>query len=111
MKDVKYDIKRVPRELLEAYVCYQLCMSPDRRDPIDATSDVGKCVVKAAEVQLRTKAEVDADIAKAVKDYATEWATINNTPLQNLTFSGAFGRMPTTLAERFKELLLEETSD
>lgn len=104
--NVKYDIKKVPRELLEEYAMQQLCMNPARRDPIDATSEVGKRVVKAAEIPLKTKAEIDAVIVKIVRQYSEECGWDHGS-----TSKGLLGVGPEILAGSLYKLLQQETSD
>lgn len=67
MSKIKYDIKKVPRELLEEYIMKETTVIDQHLDCVP--SDIHIRIRKAAEVPVRTKAEVNADIAKAVRDY------------------------------------------
>ena len=109
MTNVKYDISRVPRELLEHYV-----KCNDILDPyFVARSQVAKDIQSAARVPLRTKAEINDDIAKAVRDYIDEYNSLGQqVNLMDLKFKGCFGHTSgETLPQVLKMLLLEETSD
>lgn len=113
MSNVKYDIKRVSRELLEQYACQQLCMTQDSQYPIYANSPIGKQVVKAAEVPLRTRAQIDADIAEAVRKYG-EFKAKHQHHDESIFISKAYSEMNgpiITIDRDVKALLAEETSD
>lgn len=103
----KYDIKQVPRELLEEYASYCLGIKPGRE--VVPESELGAKVAKAATVKLRTKSEVDAEIASAVRQYAEWWKAVEHSKPENLDFSGTYGEAPRYLYSVFVELLLEET--
>lgn len=101
MSRVKYDMSRVPRELLERFVSYQLCLG-DKPPSIN-----GNDIVKAAEVPLRTRAEVDADIVKAVRDYCKD----SQCPVSQLGFYSEIDEERGSFSHYIEKLLLEETSD
>jgi hypothetical protein len=110
MSKVRYDISRVPRELLERFV--------NSHGSLDsyfvATSLVAKDIQEAARLPLRTRAEVDADIAAAVRDYVKEYSDFDGVriPLMEMKFSGCFGDPShRSLPEVLIALLSEETSD
>jgi hypothetical protein len=108
MANVKYDIKQVPRELLELFVELHSILDPH----FVATSDVAKAIQKAAKVPLRTRAEIDADITKAVRDYVGAYESFKDIHLMDLKFKGCFDHSTDmTLPEVLKMLLAEETSD
>lgn len=108
MSKVKYDIKKVPRELLEEYAVRMLCLDTANGSEIHANSQLGKQVVKAAEVPLRTRAEVDADIAKAVRIYAGQF---NTHMLKSRTYDSYMPGTMILFSEHVAELIREETSD
>jgi hypothetical protein len=105
---MKYDIKKVPRELLEEYAATMLCFKHANGSEIEANSDLGKQVVKAAEVPLRTRAEVDADIAKAVRDYARDF---HPNTLNDRVYDSYMPGTKVLFSEHVAKLILEETSD
>jgi hypothetical protein len=104
----RYDISQIPRDMLETYARQQLGMFDGGGDgPIHANSQLGKEIVKLAEVKLRTRAEVDKDILEAIRSYHEQWPGSKN-------FGGCFEfrNLPSvTLAEVLNALLDEETSD
>ncbi len=66
----KYDVKRVPRELLEKFAEQLIVMANDKvsNPPICMlTRDSLDELAKAATAPLRTRAQVDADIVELVK--------------------------------------------
>jgi len=107
---MKYDIKKVPRELLEEYAKQHLKCNSEQDPRKCGYSELGSKIAKAAEVSLRTRAEVDADIAKAVRDYR-----VFNFDMKadNLTYSCIMpGTDPkVTFPVHIESLLTEETSD
>lgn len=110
MSKVRYDIKKVPREMLEEIVnkysfIQHTAFNPDMKDR--DLCGWALAIRKAAEVKLRTRAEVDGDIAKAVRDYAEWYARY----VEDLTFHGYYSSDSKTLCKVFRELLLEETQD
>jgi hypothetical protein len=112
MSRVKYDIRKVPRELLEEYIMKETTVIDQGLDCVP--SDVHLRIRKAAEVPLRTKAEIDADIARAVRDYVKEYSDFDGIriPLMEMKFKGCFGdHLDRTLPQVLIALLSEETSD
>lgn len=106
MSRVKYDMSRVPRELLERFASYQLCLY-DKQPSIN-----GNDIVKAAEVPLRTKAEVDADIIDLVRSYHKWFMTSapgHLTPYYNSSFR--YKDKNVQVNELLAKLNEEETSD
>lgn len=127
MKMTKYDIKRVPREVLEQFVVdSQIVFNYDMSQlPMsfllayasahtcifsDNIPDecLGHCQLKvrqAARVKLRTRAEVDSDIAEAVREYRRQW-------ICPITYNSRFdykGRKNIYLSEVVNPLFDEET--
>jgi hypothetical protein len=112
MSKVRYDIKKVTREMLEEVInkytsTNWVAFNADLDD--DDLCPWALAIRKAAEVKPRTQAEVDADIAKAVRNYS-EWHA-NTNAIEDLTFHGYYGYPDKTLCRVFRELLAEETQD
>jgi hypothetical protein len=108
MANVKYDISRVPRELLELFVELHSILDPH----FVAISDIAKSIQESARVPLRTKADIDADIASAVRQYADEYLKFEDITVKDLKFTGCFNDPDhRTLPEVLRSLLAEETSD
>lgn len=102
MKKTKYDLGRVPRELLEKYIEHHTTViDPD----YFCQTSTGQAIRKAAEVSLRTRAEVNADVISYVRTYAAEhgWATTE--------VRGLYGVGAERLAFALKSILDEKTSD
>lgn len=102
----KFDVKQVPREVLE-----EICQSilTGFSDPNVVTWSVGRKPVanllKAAEIKLRTRAQVDADIAEAVREYRRQW-------LGPLTYNSRFDykdRKDIYLGDVVNPLIAEKT--
>lgn len=72
---MKYDIKKVPRELLEEFILKHTAVLDT--SIVELCTDTGTKIRKAAEVPLRTKAEVDADIVRLVRDYVKEYVGLD----------------------------------
>jgi hypothetical protein len=109
MNKVRYDLNRVPRELLEKYIEVHTCVL---KAEYCQQSSTGQAIRKAAEVPLRTRAEVDADIASVVRKYAD--FNGRQTFDQSIFIARAY-HLPDgeiVCADReLKDLLKEETSD
>lgn len=103
MTNVKYDISRVPRDLLERFIHSHSILDPH----FVATSLVAKDIQAAARVPLRTKAEVDADIVKAVRDYCKD----SHCPVSQLVFASQIDEERGHFPYYIEKLLKEETSD
>lgn len=104
----KYDVKQVPREVLEALaqVFLDALGSPAVCSVTLCTKDAYvEQLGKAAKVKLRTRVEVDADIADAVREYRRQW-------MCPLTYNSRFdykGRTDIYLGEVVNPLVSEET--
>lgn len=112
----KYDVKRVSRERLEQIAEIVFKQAQNGRSPVSISINpfsIGELMLEEAEVPLRTKSEVDADIAKAVRDYARQHAT-NITPV-HVSFLADYthpvSKKQVYLKDVFNQLLNEETSD
>ena len=100
----KYDLTRVPRELLEAYAKEHLTVHATGQ--MVSGYAVGIKIIEAAKVPLRTRAEVDKDIAQAVRSYRKQW-------VDPLTYASRFewNGMEVYLGEITNPLIDEETAD
>lgn len=106
----KYDVKRVPRELLEELAGSVLKATKDPACEIFKfymDSPLIEGLKNQATVPLRTRSEVDADIAKAVRSYVEQWP-------QCRTLDGYYefgSNRSVNLNLLLKQLAAEETSD
>ncbi len=112
----KYDVKRVPRELLEELahkvIEAEQCKTACSITFLTRSDSILTKIAQAATVPLRTRAEVDADIVKAVRDYVEYQTRVNNyLSTAQLGFSGYMGDSRGNFPNWLCKLLKEETSD
>lgn len=100
---VKYDVSRVGRDLLNRMAEALIVSTHVEFQLIED-------IREAATVKFRSKAEIDADIAKAVRDYVTN--NSNNNRCQYMAFDSYTVRGGHIRFNEVIDLLLsEETSD
>lgn len=110
----KYDLSKVPRELLEKLVTargylgitWAFVDSPEWQGNGERAQVVRE-IRKAASVPIRTRVEVDTDIAKAIRDYIAQQAKCDE---RAVYFDGRLGDGP-YLPDLLHQLASEETSD
>lgn len=99
-----FDMSMLPLSFLRAFVSRHECIfNPDVSTTILKYSQ--RTVREAARVTLRTRAQVDADIAEAIREYRRQW-------LVPLTYNSRFDykdRKDIYLGEVVNPLIAEET--
>lgn len=109
MSKIKYDLSRVPRELLEQYIrTHTIITGEQTLYPFD----LGAQIRKAAEVPLRTQAEINRDIAAVVRRYADYNSSQSHDLRMFITRTYQLPDGEIVCADSdIKKLLSEETSD
>jgi hypothetical protein len=96
-KIMKYDFDKVSKQQFVDYFKGRY----SHEDAEGCFCPFKRSILKTAEVKLRTRAEVDADIAKVIREYYKDFGAGRHTTYQNLETYG--------FPEKLNRLMEEET--